>query len=183
MNSISSSAPDKSLRQIPNSSYNRGVESHAQAPQRRLFHFSVAFLPFTRTTKPSNFISLHTLESDASASHSFLNICALFEKHRGYTPKLPVLEPRRCTRIHSPELEPSRILLAPSLPQDREDQACHPHMPIPIRAITRHSVGASRFSLAIKKRSAPHSTETHPRRTTFSGYSRTRNAIFQETHR
>jgi hypothetical protein len=183
MDAISSSAPDKSLRQIPNSSYNRGVESHAQAPQRRLFHFSVAFLPFTRTAKPSIFNSLHTLKSPLSARYSFLNICALFEKHRGYTPKLPVLEPVPFTRIRFPERGPSRKLLAPSHPQAGEVRTRHAQTPISVRATTRHSVGASRFSLAIKKQSAPHSTETHPRRTTFSGYSRTRSAIFQETHR
>jgi hypothetical protein len=183
MNVIYLPAPTKSLRQIPHSSYNRGVESHAQAPQRRLFHFSVAFLPFTRTAKPSIFNSLHTLKSALSASHSFLNICVLSEERRGYTPKLPVLEPRPFTRVHFPELEPSRTLSARSHLQDREDRARRPQTPIPVRAITRHSIGASRFSLAIKKQSAPHSTETHPRRTTFSGYSRTRSAIFQETHR
>jgi hypothetical protein len=126
MNVIYLSAPTKSLRQIPHSSYNPDVENQAQAPRLRLFHFSGTLLPFTRAAKPSICNNLHTIKSALSASRSFLTICALSEKHRGYTPKLPVLEPRPFTRIRFPERGPSRKLLAPSHPQDGEDRAPSP---------------------------------------------------------
>jgi hypothetical protein len=180
MNAIFLSHPNKSLRQITRPSYNHGVENHAQAPQRRVFHFSSTILAFTRAAKPRTFSNLHTLEFDASATHSFASTSPLFEKHGGCTPELPILEPPPCGRVRCPERRPFQLLLAPlPLPvPDRRRRA-----PIPMRDINRPSASGPRFSLARKKQSAPHSTETHLRPTTLSEYSLTRSTNLQETHR
>jgi hypothetical protein len=180
MNAIFLSAPNKSLRQISNSRYNRDVENHAQAPQWRLFHFPGPFRVFTRSAKPSIFNNLQTIKFGRSATCSFSSTSALFKKHRGCTPKLPILEPPPCSRVRFPERGPFHLILARSHPQDRTR---HRRTPIFFRDVTHYSVGNSRFSLAIKKQSAPHSTETRLRLTTFSGYPQTRSAILQETDR
>lgn len=182
MNAIFLSAPNKSLRQMPHPSYTHSVESHAQAPQRRLFHFSGALLTFTRAAKPSIFNNLHTLKFGLSASCSFLNICPLSEKHRGYTPTLPISEPPPCSRVRFPDRGPFHLILARYHPQPNPTH--HSRLPISSRPRSpQHPTGGTRFSLAIKKQSAPHSTETHPRLTTFSGYPQTRSATPQETDR
>ncbi len=50
----------------------------------------------TRSNKPLPFNGLHTLRKCVSASPTFQSICALFEKHPGYTPKSePPAKPRR----------------------------------------------------------------------------------------
>lgn len=180
MNAIFLSDPIKSLPQIANLGYTVCIENCVKAPHRRLFHFPSFFLQFTHAAKPSIFNSLHTLEFDASATHSFASTFSLFAKHRGCTPKLPILEPPPCSRVRFPERGPFQLILATPRPLDRMRLR---RTPIPMRDVNLPSVGTSRFSLAIKKQSAPHSTETHLRLTTFSGYSRTRSAIPQETDR
>jgi hypothetical protein len=180
MNAIFLSAPTKSLRKITHSRYNRFVENYAQAPQRRLFHFPGPLLAFTRAAKPFIFSSLHALEFGLSATYSFSSTFALFLKRRGGAPKLPILEPPSCSRARFPERGPFHLILASPHQLDRTR---HRRTHSLVRDANPWSAGPNRFSLAIKKQSAPHSTETHLRLTTFSGYSRTRTAIPQETDR
>jgi hypothetical protein len=179
MNAIFLSSPNKSLRQSALSRYTDAVENHAQAPQRRLFHFPGAFLLVTRAAKPSIFSSLQILDFDPSASHSFSSICALFEKHRGYTPKLPILELPPCSRVRFPERGSLQLILASPRPSTRTR---HTHTPSIIRHAVRRSVSRSIFTCN-KKAICPTLTETYLRLTTFSGYSLTRSSISQETDR
>jgi hypothetical protein len=143
MNAIFLSSPNKSLRQISNSRYNHGVENLAQAPQRRLFHFPSHLLAFTRSAKPSTFNNLHTLKFGRSATHSFSSTSALFEKHRGCTPKLPILEPPPCSRVRFPERGPFQLILAPLPPPTSKRRQ---RSPIPIRDQSPHGRRSSIFT-------------------------------------
>jgi hypothetical protein len=90
------------------------------------------------------------------------------------------LEPPPCSRVRFPERGPFHLILAPPHQADRKRQRRTHSL---VRDAGPRSSGPNRFSLARKKRSAPHSTETHLRLTTFSGYPRTRTAFLQETDR
>ena len=94
------SSPKKSLRQIPNSRYNHRVDSYAKAPHRRLFHFpdpSSFDQSASNARRPVQKLpilnDLRTLKISPAASHSFSSTSALFKKHRGVYPKLPISEP------------------------------------------------------------------------------------------
>jgi hypothetical protein len=86
MNREISRSTNKSLRQNSNSRYNQAVESHAQAPQWRLFHFPSALEAFTQTRKSHLFLDFHILQIDTSPSRVVSITSTLFEKHTGVYP-------------------------------------------------------------------------------------------------
>ncbi len=160
MNAIFLSSPNKSLRQFAPSRYTLHVEKFVQAPQRRLFHFQRTLPTFTRAANLSIFNSLHTLKFDLSASHSFSTTCALFVKHRGYTPKLPILEPP-CSRVRFPERGPLRSILAPIHASSKRANLNRSNRTIARSSNTPNAAaefgpsGRQQLSLAIKKQSIP----------------------------
>ena len=93
-NAIFLSSPNKSLRQIPHSRYNREADNYAKAPLRRLFHFQARFDPGQTPSDESRPIQkslimndLRTLKMSLPANHSFSSACALFQKQGGVYPK------------------------------------------------------------------------------------------------
>jgi hypothetical protein len=173
-NAIFPSSPNKSLRQIPNSRYNRRVDNYAKAPHRRLFHFPD---PSSFDRSPSNasrpvhklliLNDLRTLEISPAASHSFLSTSALLTKHRGVYPKLPILEhpvAAIVSQIAGLFPRPWQVLVRPIPCTSSRWPESRP-------SAGMHAIDAARFSLARKKRFPSHwarSTETQPLPTPFT---------------
>ena len=179
MNKKFPSSIKKSLRQIASSRYNQVVESHVQAPQRRLFLLQIALFAFTRAAKPFILKDFHTLKTEASPSLLFSSTSTLFTKQGGYTPPISFpfwnlsthkLAPGYPGRRRNPRPSAFPLSLARSLHLLRSKGPCSPP-------------AQYRFSLARKKQSVRHSTETHLRLRTFRGYPVIRSANLQETDR
>ena len=165
MNAISPSAPNKSLREIANPSYDLGIESYVQAPTEA---------PIFLTSARDAVVDCGFLfESNAPANLLFSETCTLFKTRlpqptpfqslahslknnpgvwvEGSSPPLPILERLPCSRVRFPERGPLHLLLATMKP---------PHRPSARGRTVRtpDKFGPSRvrrFSLAIKKQSIP----------------------------
>jgi len=174
-NAIFLSSPNKSLRQIPHSRYNREADNYAKAPLRRLFHFQARFDPGQTPSDESRPIQkslimndLRTLKMSLPANHSFSSACALFQKQGGYTPKPPILERHPLARAFSRPPAFAAVLGKP-LPRSPLQAAVgaerQPEM------LNRRPLAVARFSLARKKRFPSHwarFTETQPLLTPFT---------------
>jgi len=84
MNKEISRSTEKSLRQIANARDLQAVESHAQAPRRRLSHFPSTLDGFTRAQKSRLFLDFHILHTDPAPSHVVSRTSQLFGSHWGY---------------------------------------------------------------------------------------------------
>ena len=183
------SSPQNPLQQIPNSRYNRHVDNYAKAPHRRLFHFpdpSSFDQSASNARRPVQKLpilnDLRTLKISPAASHSFSSTSALFKKHRGVYPNLPILErPVAAIVSQIAGLFPRswQIVVRPSPCTSSRWPKSRPRRRM-------HAIDATRFSLARKKQFPSHwarSTETQPLLTPFTQVSRYTRTDLQETDR